>query len=495
MEKRMKRMICAGLCLLMLCSLLPVTAEAAETENMAQDVSNVKLVESASGCESVSRLFDGYRADFVTLRDGARLTLSREEGIGSLYILFGWEYGSYTVTNEATGQSESWGGNGILHEFLDLEAAFGEAPERVTLAFDDGSASITEIYAFSSGQVPDHVQKWEPAAEGAADIVLFSTHGDDEQLFFAGLIPYYAAELGYQVQVVYMTDHRNVTLRRVGEMLDGLWAVGLRTYPVFGSFGDYLTTNREETYKKYASKDITQEDILAYVVENIRRFRPKVAIGHDLNGEYGHGMHMVYADALCEAAEIASDASQFPESAEKYGVWDVPKTYLHLYEENPIVMDWDQPLESFDGMTAYEVTKDLGFPCHGSQQDYYKWYFIGNETAADIIQYSPREFGLYRTTVGADVQKNDFFENVTTHAQDAAEEQPQEEETIPPEEMQPAVETVTQAVEETVHKEAPDEAEHTGSRTRNLPVVIAAGVMSLVIYGAIIEFWKRRRVE
>ena len=317
----------------------------------------------------------------------------------------------------------SLGESGFLHEFVNLEEEFGYAPETVTIFFDNGEAKLNELSAFTPGDVPDWVQQWLPPAEGNADLVLFSTHGDDEQLFFAGLLPYYAVERDYRVQVVYMTGHRNMTMRRCHEMLDGLWAVGVRHYPVFGPFGDYNTQSLAEAYQKYHYKGIEKEDILSFVVENIRRFRPKVAVGHDLNGEYGHGMHMVYAENLCKAVEVSADPALFPESAEAYGVWDVPKTYLHLFPENPIVMDWDQPLGSFDGMTAYEVTKKLGFPRHVSQQTYYSWYFSGKDTAAEITQYSPCEFGLYRSTVGEDVQKNDFLENVTTYAQDAILEQ------------------------------------------------------------------------
>ena len=132
---------------------------------------------------------------------------------------------------------------------------------------------------------------------------------------------------------------------------------------------------------------------------------------------------MLYADLLTQALEAAADESQFPESARRYGVWDTPKTYLHLYEENPIVMDWDRPLSRFDGMSAYQVTKQLGFPCHASQTDQYYWYFnwnLGTEDhATDIQRYSPCLYGLYRSTVGEDVEKNDFFENLLTYDQQA----------------------------------------------------------------------------
>ena len=43
--------------------------------------------------------------------------------------------------------------------------------------------------------------------------------------------------------------------------------------------------------------------------------------------------------------------------------------------------------------------------------------------ATQITTYSPCKFGLYRSLVGADVQKNDFLENITTYAQQEQQEQ------------------------------------------------------------------------
>lgn len=40
---------------------------------------------------------------------------------------------------------------------------------------------------------------------------------------------------------------------------------------------------------------------------------------------------MFTALSMEKAVELAADASYQPRSAEKYGVWDTPKTYLHLY--------------------------------------------------------------------------------------------------------------------------------------------------------------------
>lgn len=413
MKNFVRRASALLLCLCLLYSAAPIRAEAAK---MAEDISSIDLVTQKEGLGNAQWLFDGIRTNCMRMFGNASLTLEAEQGIGSLYLIFDVEYGSYTLTNNDTGKVVTLGETGFLHEFVPLEGT----PKSVTLTFDNGPVELNELYVFTEGEVPSFVQKWQAPRDGETDLVLFSTHGDDEHLFFAGILPYYAAELGYQVQVVYLTNHRNLTNGRCHEMLNGLWAVGVDTYPVFGEFPDYFTRNMADAYSLFSQRDITEEQLLSYVVEQLRRFKPKVAVGHDpINGEYRHGAHMLYADLLMKAVEVSNDPSAFPELAEKYGIWDVPKTYLHLYPENPIIMDWDQPLRSFGGLTAFEVSKSLGFICHESQYNDFAWYISSGETAAQIPNFSPREFGLYRSTVGADAEKNDFFENMTTYAQDA----------------------------------------------------------------------------
>lgn len=458
MNQNMKRAIAWILCICAILSLLPaVFAGASEAEQdtssatkEAESISVSKAVTDAPGFTDWGYLFDGKVLQGGTSAATASLTIQHTEGIGSLYFIFRLEYGEYTVTNNDTGETKTVGQGSFLHDFLDLEAMFGTAPTSVTVKFENGKVRINELYIFTTGEAPDFVQKWEMPAEDKTDLILFSTHGDDEQLFFAGILPYYANALDYQVQVVYLTDHRNNTDQRVHEMLNGLWAVGCTTYPVIGSFDDFLIESLEGTYKKFEELGTTRDDIIEFCVEQLRRFNPLVIVAHDFAGEYAHGQHMVYADCVSAALEISNDATQYPELAEKYGTWDVPKAYFHLYEENSITMDWDTPMEELDGMTPFEVTQKLGFPCHESQQWtwFYKWINGKNDVvitkASEIATYSPCLYGLYRTTVGADVEKNDFFENVTTYA---------EQERLAQEELerQQATETqpVTEATEET----------------------------------------------
>lgn len=427
------RLIALLLALCFVALALPVAAEpeTSEETKLAENVSSLTSV-VGMGYETFGFLFDEDVLTAVPSAGNTNLSLLNEKGIGYLYLIFDKAYPYYIVENIRTGRQVTIE-TGFLHQCLDMNEVFGEPVDAVCLRFPRGRVNLTEIMVYTPGQLPKEVQKWNPPAEGNTDLLLLSAHADDEQLFYAGLLPLYAGEKGAQVQVVYLTDHRNVTNARIHEALNGLWATGCTNYPIFAELPDFRVDDLEGTYREYNRQNVIREELVEFVVEQLRRFRPQVVVGHDIKGEYGHGMHMVYTDCLIEALEQSADDTLYPKLVEQYGTWDVPKTYLHLYEENPIVLDYDQPLETFDGMTAFEVTQQLGYPCHQSQQGtwFTDWLYGKNgeiTKATQIKTYNPCQFGLYRTTVGEDVSKNDFLENITTYEEQAYQEQLRQEE-------------------------------------------------------------------
>lgn len=393
----------------------------ATTDSGAQKLNDL-VTAFGVGYEDFRFLFDDDLTTTQVSYGKASITIMSEKPMGYLYLIFDKSYGSYLVENATNGNQATVGGYGCLHECLNLVELFGETTTSVTLRFEQGRVSLNEMVVYSEGELPKDVQQWKPPAEGKTDILLLSTHADDDQLFFAGLLPLYAGEKGSTVQVAYLTDHRNLQSDRIHEALNGLWAVGCDVYPVFAPFPDFRIDDLQESYAEFERLGVSKKDLMEYVIGLLRRFRPQVVVGHDINGEYGHGMHMVYTDCLIQSLYLCGDESSFPKLAEQYGVWEVPKTYLHLYEENPIVIDYDKPLASFDDLTAFEVSQQLGYPCHESQQ--YTWftdwiYGEKNEItkASQIKTYNPGEFGLYHSTVGEDVEKDDFLENITTYAE------------------------------------------------------------------------------
>lgn len=404
----------------------PKEAYAAEA-----DYQNAQI--EAEGFSNPARISDGSRNTYTSAAEGGTVTVFREDGIAGIYIEFDRLPQTWTLTDPNTGMSVTCGQNGFLHEYVDVTGLFGEMPGTLTMNFEADTV-LADIYVFSEGDLPDWVQIWQPPLE-EADLLLISSHSDDEQLFFLGVLPYYAGERGLKVQVAYVVQHfeaNNVQNHvRPHEQLDGLWTVGVRNYPVMSEFPDLYaeSKDRETAFAQsaavYENAGYTYDDFVSYITECFRRFKPLVVVSHDLDGEYGHGTHVVCARAITEAVEYAADESAFPESAQRYGTWEVEKIYLHLYEENQIVMDYDVPLENFDGKTAFEVSQE-GFACHESQHWtwFYKWIY-GTETnpitkASQIRSYSPCKYGLFYTTVGLDETGGDFFENIVTYGERAA---------------------------------------------------------------------------
>lgn len=280
-------------------------------------------------------------------------------------------------------------------EYLSLP----EGTTKFRIANAEGTTTrmkIAELYVYGEGDLPPEVQQWTPPAE-KADLLLIVAHPDDEVLWFGGVLPVYAGEYKMAVQVCMMVP--TVPNRRL-ELLDCLWTCGVRNYPVWGNFPDKFASTLQKMYTLWKKNTVYKT-----VVGWIRRFKPEVLLSHDVYGEYGHGAHRVLADACIHTLSMAADPEKYPDSAKEYGTWDVPKTYLHLYKENVLDLDWRRPLSAFGGKTGFDVACEA-FECHVSQQktDYH---------VEDWGDYDNSLFGLVRSLVGEDVNKTDFFENLS----------------------------------------------------------------------------------
>lgn len=336
------------------------------------------------GSDRQATLTDGTLVTRLALDGGEALSLSSAQPIGGVYL---------TWYNNPTAYTLLWDGgelrreDGYLHAYVSL-------PQAVTQLTLQGGGDLSELRLFTAGSVPDGVQDWQPPL-AQADILAFPTHSDDDALFFGAAMSYYAIERGLGVQTCFMVEHRDIDRRH--ERLNGLWEMGIRHYPVIGPGTDVYATNLGSALQYHERK---QEDILSWQVEQLRRFQPLVVLGHDLKGEYGHGQHMVNAHYLTQAVELAADESQYPESAARWGTWDTPKLYLHMYGENTVYLDVETPLTADpEGRSPYEIAQ-AGYRHHRSQQGTGFYVSKGN----GLRRFDSRCWGLYRSLVGADPQ-------------------------------------------------------------------------------------------
>lgn len=391
--------------LLLLSVLLTLPALAEE----ARDITDQCTLKETSGSKfKNTRLFDrdygSYWESYKNKHAYVQFSAPEGEKISGVYVCFAdkvlpWEVqvkenGAWTTVYSSEGQ--------YAHEFAPLdnvkEFRLRNSQDKQTIL------NISEIFILSEGDVPSWVQIWQPTLE-KADLLVLSAHPDDEILFFGGAIPYYAGELDKDVLVAYLTCG---TMERRSELLNGLWQAGVRHYPVIGDFWDKYSTKLDTAYENWG-----KTKVMKFVTELYRTYQPEVVLTHDVNGEYGHGAHRVCADAAQKCVEYAADGEKWPEIGAS---WQVKKLYLHMYAENAIEMDWDQPLEAFDGLTGYEVAVQM-YDFHVSQHEAGQKNKETGEFEVFIVEprdshYSCYRFGLVHTTVGVDTVGNDFFENI-----------------------------------------------------------------------------------
>ncbi|MBQ3704955.1 MAG: PIG-L family deacetylase [Clostridia bacterium] len=340
------------------------------------------------------------------------ITISSETPMYGLYICFRQMPATFEIQVPETDEEGkvTWvrlldGDSRFYHTYYPLE---GEQSIRICSTVEKKQKmGVNEIYVFGKGNVPDWVQRWEETEE-KADILFFSAHPDDEMIFLGGAIPTYAGERGKRVIVAYLS-YSNTTRR--SEALNGLWTMGVRHYPVFGSFRDAYSKKVTQAYSNAGKKKV-----LSWVTELYRKYQPEVVVTHDLNGEYGHGQHKMIADAAVQGYELAADPEKYPESAAKYGTWQVRKLYVHLYGENDQLtkFDWTVPLESFGGKTGLEVASEA-YALHKTQERAEvkidgQWHRLSVEVTG--AAYDNTAFGLYASRVGPDVKHDDFLENI-----------------------------------------------------------------------------------
>ncbi len=372
-------------CFLLL-ALLPAFGRAEE----APDITGRCAVTAAPASQGgKADMQDGSYLTYCTFK---ALEIRAPEGVfcGGLYLRFAKKETSYRVEIWREEQWETAAEDTRLYanSYLSLPAA-----ERVRVTpIGQDTLSVAELTVLGEGEKPAWVQDWREW-EGKADLLVLSAHADDELLFFGGVIPYYTLERGRHVIVCYLTEQ---TSCRRNELLDGLWLCGVREYPRMGVFKDIKNNSLGDSYAFWG-----KEEVVAYVTGLLRRYRPDVALTHDLKGEYGHGAHRVCADAMIRAAELAADPAYRPDLGES---WRVRKTYLHLYRENPVVFDWRQPLAAFEGRTAFDVAK-AAFDCHKSQKS-------NGLIVQDWGPHANNIFGLYLTDVGPDERADDLFEHL-----------------------------------------------------------------------------------
>ncbi|MBQ7454851.1 MAG: PIG-L family deacetylase [Clostridia bacterium] len=394
----MKKLLAFLLMLLLALPALPARAEE------AQDITYSCLIQIYDCVGTPALMWDRNRNS--TADDSGKdyypvYITPKEEPVAAVYVEFGKVILPFRV--ESKNSKGEW--QTIAHfagnDYPQAYVTFPPQSEKFRIVFypkgDQEELAIREIFLLSAGEVGSHYNhRWQPPVE-KADLMVLVAHPDDEVLWMGGTLPWYAGELGMQVEVCYLTCSGYY---RTLELLNGLWQCGVHNYPEIGDFFDYNFNRVGEVYSVWSRK--STED---HIVRLIRKYRPEVLVTHDILGEYGHTEHIACAECAIRAVELAADPTYDPESFEQYGAWEVKKLYLHLGEEPTTVLDWSRPMAAFGGRDGFEVA-EAAYQCHDSQ------LWTSFEVARAGTDYDSTLYTLLRSTVGEDEAGDDFFEHI-----------------------------------------------------------------------------------
>ena len=347
-----------------------------------------------------------------------------------------------------------------------------ENARRAVVQAGDAGMELLLCAVYGPGELPDPFHEWKETPT-RLDYLLIATHPDDDVLFLGSTVPILGAERGFTGTIAYVTCTNRV---RMSEAENGAWAMGLRYRPVFLGMKDVRQGASEQ--KKAAFQ---YDDLLVNVVRTYRRLRPLVVFAQDENGEYGHWQHVLTSKAAREAFALAADPSFDPESVERYGAWQVQKLFLHLYGENPLVLDAHAPLSFFGGRNAYEVACEA-FLKHASQQK--GRYAVGD----DGEPYAFNRFGMAEgvVPVGKDAFDNIDERLLSNFVEPTPEPTPEPSPSLLPT-LAPTAELVAEPTPAltALAEPTPESHDHT------LPIVLAGGFAALAALSAICLARKR----
>ena len=155
-------------------------------------------------------------------------------------------------------------------------------------------------------------------------MLLSFAHPDDESFGMAGTIARYAAE-GTEVYLIcstngdvgsaepqFMEGFDTPGQMRLAELDCAAKTLGIKQVFAWG-YRDSGMVGMPENEHPDCLVQANGDEVVAKIVEAIRRVRPQVVVTFDPYGGYGHPDHLVMHHATTQAFHAASDSSQYPD--------------------------------------------------------------------------------------------------------------------------------------------------------------------------------------
>ncbi|MDC7998188.1 PIG-L family deacetylase [Gilvibacter sediminis] len=161
-----------------------------------------------------------------------------------------------------------------------------------------------------------------------------AAHPDDEN---TRLISYLANDVKARTAYLSLTrgdGGQNLIGPEIRELLGVIRTQELLAARATDGGSQYFTRANDFGYSKHPDETLAiwnKEEVLRDVVMNIRRFKPDIMVNRFNHRTPGttHGHHTSSAMLSVEAFDLAGDPNAFPESAQKYGVWQPKRLFFN----------------------------------------------------------------------------------------------------------------------------------------------------------------------
>ena len=233
-------------------------------------------------------------------------------------------------------------------------------------------ASLSEVRAYTAGNLPETEYLWEKAEH--PDVLLVVAYPGDEYRFFGGLLPRLIDE-GVNVAVCYFSDYSR---GRLEEGFSALWSLGLNTYPVRLGVDARLSLGYKELKKNWKGEKPEE------------RFQKQLLALHPA---------IVIAPSDKEDAAEARLASELVQNVCAANPDAFSKLYLAESCEGAITLS-DEPLLCFGNQSGNRIAQRA----------------LNGFHSVAYWEYAIRAEGSYRlaqTQVGEDTQTASLFEHVS----------------------------------------------------------------------------------
>ncbi|HRX57643.1 MAG TPA: phosphodiester glycosidase family protein [Eubacteriales bacterium] len=357
---------------------LPAASRAEEGETAADLTAACVFTLPEADADKEYRLTDGYVESYLVIPDEETLEIALPAGETVQGIYLEWYTLSKAYTIEQYGASGELIGSIARQDFVNCYYPLDASAATVKIVCDS-EAALSSVTVYGEGTLPDGVEQWEPTLS-EADLLFVASTPEAAVTDFYALLALYTVE--HQVPTVLTVIERESRTEQ-GELLAGLWRMGIRTYPVFGDF--YCVNN--EAYKRVRSSwGVGATD--SFVEDELSAYGEKIIITHEPE-------EMAFDGASQFTAEVVLDVVDDGDDFEA-----LQKVYC-VSSEDGTQPDFSQALIAFDGMSVLEAANDAYLE-NADMRRFHK----------TLVPSSV--FQLAYTTVGEDAAGDDLLENIDT---------------------------------------------------------------------------------